>query len=84
MTIRPWLIWLSLISLVVLVCSFICVSSFVVLVCSFILFFRKMLMSALRALVKNPVKENFDNTFIRNEKSRQNINFFFSIKTFFN
>ena len=41
-----------------------------------------MLTSALRAPVKNPVKENFDNTFMRNEKSRQNINFFFSYKNF--
>ena len=83
MTIRPWLIWLSLISLVVLVCSFICASSFVILVCSFILFFREMLTSVLRALVKNLVKENFDITFMRNEKSRQNINcFFFSYKNF--
>ena len=46
-----------------------------------------MLTSALRALIKNPIKESFDITFIRNEKSCQNINcFFFSflIKNFFN
>ena len=36
-----------------------------------------MLTSALRALVKNPVKENFDITFIGNEKSCQNIKLFF-------
>ena len=43
-----------------------------------------MLTSALRALVKNPVKKGFDITFIGNEKSCQNINYFFSfpIKTF--
>ena len=39
-----------------------------------------MLTSALRALVKNPIKENFDITFMRNEKNCQNINcFFFSL-----
>ena len=44
-----------------------------------------MLTSALRALVKNPVKESFDITFMGNEKSCQNIKFFFPpIKTFFN
>ena len=46
-----------------------------------------MLTSALRILVKNPVKESFDTTFMGNEKSCQNINcFFFSflIKPFFN
>ena len=45
-----------------------------------------MLTSALRALVKNPVKKSFDITFIGNEKSCQNINyfFFFSHKNFFN
>ena len=37
----------------------------------------EMLTSALKALVKNPVKENFDITFMGNEKSCQNINFFF-------
>ena len=50
-------------------------------------YLREMLTSVLRALVKNPVKESFDITFMGNEKSRQNINcFFFSflIKTFFN
>ena len=36
-----------------------------------------MLTSALRVLVKNLVKESFDITFMENEKSRQNINFFF-------
>ena len=36
----------------------------------------EMLTSALRVLVKNPVKESFDITFMRNEKSCQNINFF--------
>ena len=44
-------------------------------------------MSALRALVKNLIKENFDIIFMGNEKNCQNINcFFFSfiIKTFFN
>ena len=44
-----------------------------------------MLTSALRALVKNPVKESFDITFMENEKSCKNVNcFFFLIKTFFN
>ena len=46
-----------------------------------------MLTSALRILVKNPVKESFDITFMGNEKSCQNINSFFfpfPIKTFFN
>ena len=33
-----------------------------------------MLTSALRALVKNPIKEGFDITFMGNEKSCQNIN----------
>ena len=42
-------------------------------------------MNALRTLVKNPVKENFDIIFMENEKSCQNINcFFFLIKIFFN
>ena len=36
-----------------------------------------MLTNAFRALVKNPVKESFDITFMGNEKSYQNINFFF-------
>ena len=46
----------------------------------------EMLTSALKALVKNPVKESFDITFMENEKSCQNINcfFFFPIKNFFN
>ena len=34
-------------------------------------------MSALRTLVKNPVKESFDVTFMGNEKNYQNINCFF-------
>ena len=43
----------------------------------------EMLTSALKALVKNPVKESFDITFMGNEKSCQNINcFFFSHKKF--
>ena len=44
-----------------------------------------MLTSVLRVLIKNSIKESFDITFIENEKSCQNINFFFSfpIKTFF-
>ena len=48
---------------------------------------REMLTSALRTLIKNPVKESFDIIFMENEKSCQNINcffFFFPIKTFFN
>ena len=36
-----------------------------------------MLMSALKVLVKNPVKESFNITFMENEKNCQNINFFF-------
>ena len=36
-----------------------------------------MLMSALRALVKNPVKKSFNITFMKNEKNCQNINCFF-------
>ena len=36
-----------------------------------------MLTSVLRTLVNNPIKENFDITFIRNEKNYQNINYFF-------
>ena len=36
------------------------------------------------ALIKNPIKEIFDITFMENEKSCQNINFFFPIKIFFN
>ena len=45
-----------------------------------------MLTSALRALVKNLFKESFDITFMGNEKSCQNINWFFfsPIKTLFN
>ena len=43
-------------------------------------------MSALRVLVKNPVKENFDITFMGNEKNCQNIYIYiyFPIKTLFN
>ena len=36
-----------------------------------------MLTSVLRALIKNSIKESFDITFIGNEKSCQNINYFF-------
>ena len=39
-----------------------------------------MLTSALMALIKNPIKEIFDITFMENEKSCQNINFFFPYK----
>ena len=36
-------------------------------------------------MIKNPIKENFNIIFMKNEKNCQNINyFFFSIKTFFN
>ena len=38
---------------------------------------REMLMSALRTLIKNPVKKSFNITFIENEKNYQNINYFF-------
>ena len=39
----------------------------------------------LRALVNNQFYKSFDITFMGNEKSCQNINYyFFSIKTFFN
>ena len=41
-----------------------------------------MLMSTLRALIKNLIKESFDITFIGNKKSCQNINYFFSLKLF--
>ena len=43
-----------------------------------------MLTSALKALVKNSVKKNFDIIFIENEKNCQNINcfLFFSHKNF--
>ena len=42
-----------------------------------------MLTSALRVLVKNPIKEIFDITFMGNEKKKcQNINFFFPYKNF--
>ena len=45
-----------------------------------------MLTSILKTLVKNPIKENFDITFMGNEKNCQNINCFFylPVKTFFN
>ena len=46
-----------------------------------------MLTSALKALVKNSIKEIFDIIFMGNEKNYQNINCFFfsfSIKFFFN
>ena len=36
-----------------------------------------MLTSALRVLVNNSFYESFDTAFMRNEKSYQNINFFF-------
>ena len=36
-----------------------------------------MLTSALKAFVKNPIKEKFDITFMGNEKNCQNINCFF-------
>ena len=39
---------------------------------------REMLTSALKTLVKNPVKKSFDITFMGNEKNCQNINFLFS------
>ena len=49
-----------------------------------LLFTQEMLTSALRVLVKNPIKESFDITFMGNEKSCHNINciFFFSHKNF--
>ena len=45
-----------------------------------------MLTSALKTLIKNPVKESFDITFMGNEKSVKTLIDFFSfpIKTFFN
>ena len=46
-----------------------------------------MLTSALKVLVNNPFYESFDIIFMGNEKSCQNINYFFFsflIKTFFN
>ena len=45
-----------------------------------------MLTSALRALVKNLIKESFDITFMINEKAVKTLIAFFSfpIKTFFN
>ena len=41
-------------------------------------------MSAFRTFVNNLLLENFDITFIENEKNCQNIKFFFQIKNFFN
>ena len=41
-----------------------------------------MLTSTLKTLVKNLIKENFDIIFMRNEKSCQNINYFFFHKKF--
>ena len=41
-----------------------------------------MLTSALRVLVKNPVKESFNITFMGNEKNCQNVNYFFPLKLF--
>ena len=43
-----------------------------------------MLTSTPKVLVKNLIKENFDITFMENEKNYQDINYFFSIKIFFN
>ena len=45
-----------------------------------------MLTSVLRALVKYPIKENFDITFMKNEKNVKTliVFFFFPIKTLFN
>ena len=42
-----------------------------------------MLTSALRALVKNPVKENFNITFMENEKAVKILIVFFFHKNFF-
>ena len=47
-----------------------------------------MLTIAFRALVKNPIKESFDITFMRNEKKKKVVKtliafFFFSHKNFF-
>ena len=47
------------------------------LMCHKPFFLWVMLTSNFRALVKNPVKESFDITFMGNEKSYQNINCFF-------
>ena len=41
-----------------------------------------MLTNPLRAIVNNLFQENFDTTFIENEKNYQNINYFFFLKTF--
>ena len=45
-----------------------------------------MLISVCRVIINNLCLENFDTTFIENEKSYQNINFFllFSLKLFLN
>ena len=53
---------------------------------STIKYVREMLMTTLKTLVKNLVKESFDITFIGNEKSVKTLIDFFSflIKTFFN
>ena len=53
---------------------------------STIKYVREMLMTTLKTLVKNLVKESFDITFMRNEKSIKTLIDFFSfpIKTFFN
>ena len=52
----------------------------------YIYIYREMLTSALRVLVKNPVKESFDTTFMGNEKAVKTLIAFFSflIKPFFN
>ena len=48
-----------------------------------IIIIREMLTSTLRTLIDNPFYESFDITFMKNEKSCQNINcFFFSHKKF--
>ena len=52
----------------------------------YIYIYREMLTSALMVLVKNPVKESFDTTFMGNEKAVKTLIAFFSflIKPFFN
>ena len=42
-----------------------------------VILLSQMLMSVFRALVNNPFWESFDTIFMENEKSCQNINFFF-------
>ena len=42
-----------------------------------------MLTNALGAIVNNLFQENFDTTFIENEKNYQNINYFFFLKNIF-